>query len=108
MTDTQADLVARLREQYAEQFKDEQAPEVIHNYERERFEAADELERLRASNKQMAEALRFYADERRYGGPNREPIKDDPFGLPDDPYIRDVTKDGGTLARAALKDGDKT
>ena len=95
--DTQADLVARLREQYAEQFKDEQAPEVIHNYERERFEAAAELERLRASNKQLREAL-LQARERfgylALGG----------IGLTNGVDPRAGIKD----IDAALKDGDKT
>jgi hypothetical protein len=54
-----------------------------------------EVERLR-------EALRFYADKRRYQGPNQRPIPDDPFATADAVYMLDVTRDGGTIARAAL------
>jgi len=89
--DTQADLMARLREQYAEQFKEEQALEIIHNYERERFEAADEIERLRASNKQLREALLQIEIE--------ATASEDAYALLKQIYA---------LARAALKDGDKT
>jgi hypothetical protein len=50
-------------------------------------------------------ALQFYADERRYQGPNQKPIADDPYQPdPTFPYILDVTRDWGSIAREALKD----
>ena len=57
--------------------------------------------------RRMEEALRFYADERRYNGANQRPIPDDPYSPPDRAYIHDVTKDGGDIARQALQDQDQ-
>lgn len=57
--------------------------------------AADKIERLR-------KALSFYADGRRYQGPNQKPIPDDPFAKEDAVYILDVTRDGGSIASRAL------
>jgi hypothetical protein len=50
-------------------------------------------------------ALAFYADERRYEGPNQKPIENDPY-QPDHefPYLLDIIRDGGSIAREALKD----
>ena len=45
MTD---DIVARLREEFAEQIIDEQPQMVADTYKKERHEAADEIDRLRA------------------------------------------------------------
>lgn len=56
---------------------------------------------------QLETALRFYADERRYLGPNREPIPDDPYSPPSRAYVHDVTKDGGQIARQVLREGEK-
>ena len=59
MTDTQADLVARLRHPAMTMCPDCQIQPCLHE-ERTRAdmnEAADEIERLRASNKQLREAL---------------------------------------------------
>jgi hypothetical protein len=58
-------------------------------------QAAQEIERLRL-------ALSFYADGRRYQGPNQRPIPDDPFAKPDAVYINDVTRDNGSIAARAL------
>ena len=54
MTD---DIVARLREDFVEQIADEQPYMVAETYKKERHEAADEIERLRA----FAEAVVRYA-----------------------------------------------
>lgn len=48
------------------------------------------------------DALEFYADPRRYYGPNQRPIAEDKFAQPNDAYLRDVTRDGGEIARKAL------
>lgn len=54
-----------------------------------------------------AHALGFYADARRYDGPNQKPIADDPFAKPDAAYVLDVTRDGGSIAREALLELDR-
>ena len=51
---------------------------------------------------ELERALGFYADPRRYNGPNQKPIPDDPFAKPDRVYIQDVSRDNGEIARAAL------
>ena len=55
-------------------------------------------------NERLREAVTFYADERRYNGPNqrRAGWPDDPFTGDDESYTRDVTRDGGEIARQAL------
>lgn len=49
----------------------------------------------------MREALDFYADPTRYHGPNQRNDHADKWSG-ESPYIRDVTRDGGAIARAAL------
>jgi hypothetical protein len=80
-------------------------------------EAATEITQLRADltacvnarnaavleGERMRLALEFYADPRRYLGPNQRAIPNDPY----DPererwYILDITKDNGDIARTAL------
>lgn len=51
----------------------------------------------------LREALQFYADRRRYDGPNQEPIEGDPHGLKDFPYMWSVDRDNGSIARKALE-----
>jgi hypothetical protein len=55
-----------------------------------------ELERERDA---LREALRFYADPRKYEGPNQ---RADPDEVSAGPFRIDVTRDGGRRARAAL------
>jgi hypothetical protein len=62
-----------------------------------------DLRRAYAREESLMKALKFYAEARRYLGPNRDPIPGDPFGAPGDSYIRSVDKDGGKIARDALK-----
>mgnify|MGYP000623845550 CR=1 FL=1 len=50
----------------------------------------------------MREALKFYADGRRYDGPNQINTRDDPHTDERMPYLTDVTRDGGRIARNAL------
>lgn len=59
-------------------------------------ELLSEITRLRT-------ALEFYADPRRYDGPNQQPIPDDPYAKPDAAYIMDVTRDHGSIAVKALR-----
>jgi hypothetical protein len=57
------------------------------------------------SKKRIAElehALRFYADPARYQGPHQLPRRDDPYTPKDAPYMVDIIRDGGELARKAL------
>ena len=58
------------------------------------------------SRKRIAElenALRFYADPVRYQGPHQLPRPDDPYTPPDAAYMVDIIRDGGQIARKALK-----
>lgn len=55
-----------------------------------------------AAVKILRDALGFYADRRRYDGSNLKPIPDDPFAEPGMAYMYDVTRDHGSVARAAL------
>lgn len=50
----------------------------------------------------LQEALRFYADKRRYEGPNLPPIEGDKYAPSDLVYRYDVTRDNGFIAREAL------
>jgi hypothetical protein len=66
-------------------------------------------ERLKAARAALAapsetgrEALSFYADAQRYNGPNCRRIDGDRFTPFGDSYRKDVTRDGGEIARAAL------
>src|SRR5574343_245781 len=54
-------------------------------------------------------ALRFYADERRYHGPNQRAawFKGDEYGPDSAGYFKDVTRDGGHIARTILQEGDE-
>lgn len=52
-------------------------------------------------SEKMREALEFYADPTRYHGPNQRNDHADKWSG-ESPYIRDVTRDGGAIARAAL------
>jgi hypothetical protein len=62
-----------------------------------------ELSALHARIASLEAAVGFYADHRRYEGPNQSPIDGDPF-QPEDmtSYIWDVHRDGGEIARKAL------
>jgi hypothetical protein len=62
-TEQSKSLAAELRQQYAEQYKDEQPADVIYNYERERFAAADTIDSLLAEVERLREALREMCDE---------------------------------------------
>jgi hypothetical protein len=51
----------------------------------------------------LTKALAFYADPRRYLGPNARNDWDDPYAKGVYPvYVQDVSRDGGDVARAAL------
>jgi hypothetical protein len=50
----------------------------------------------------MREALEFYAEPRRYDGPNQNNPGNDPHTPEDAPYMTDVTRDRGKRARSAL------
>lgn len=65
--------------------------------------AMTENARLKAENDRLRKALSFYADPERHLGPNQH-LKDgtDPWN-PDCPYVWDVTRDNGRIAREALK-----
>lgn len=43
-----SEMIELLREQYTDTYKDEQAPDVIYNYELDRAKAADTIETLQA------------------------------------------------------------
>lgn len=65
-------------------------------------EAQQECDRLREAAREMVKALEFYANPKRYEGPNQRPIAGDKFTAPDAAYLQDVTRDHGAIARAAL------
>lgn len=52
---------------------------------------------------ELERALRFYADPKRYNGSNQRVDKPDEYQPPDMPYLLDVSRDGGTIARKALE-----
>lgn len=54
---------------------------------------------------ELEKALGFYADGTRYNGANQRRVEGDPFTTADAAYRKDVTRDGGSIARAALKSG---
>jgi hypothetical protein len=56
----------------------------------------------------MLEALRFYADQSRYRGPNCRRQEGDRFTPENVPFTHDVSKDGGEIARAAIALAEST
>jgi hypothetical protein len=50
----------------------------------------------------LIDALKFYADGKRYSGPNQRLVNGDKYTAKDAAYMKDVTRDGGAIARAAL------
>lgn len=54
----------------------------------------------------LKHALQFYADPTRYDGPNQRRTEPDHYTPPDQGYRRDVTRDGGLIARSALRELD--
>jgi len=57
---------------------------------------------LEAQNKALAEALRFYSEPERYRGPRQPSFDGDPYTTPFSPFMQDITRDDGQIARAAL------
>jgi len=62
---------------------------------------------LHARCTKLETALRFYADPKRYEGPNQRAEPGDEWTAPDAPYRQDVGRDNGRNARAALAEGSK-
>jgi hypothetical protein len=54
-----------------------------------------------AQFEEMVRALQFYADPKRYQGANQRNDANDPYSG-DAPYIKDVGRDSGAIARTAL------
>jgi hypothetical protein len=54
---------------------------------------------------ELEHALRFYASSLRYKGPNQPALPGalDPYTPKGFPYRMDVTRDGGAIARKALR-----
>ncbi len=65
------------------------------------------IEHLESQLERMREALEFYADFRRYDGPNQRYTGGDPYTPEDASYLTDVTRDRGSFARAALTKEEK-
>lgn len=57
----------------------------------------------RELNQTAVFALKFYADEMRYRGANQPALEKDPYTEHGEPYMQDVTRDWGTIARQALR-----
>lgn len=57
---------------------------------------------LLAAAPDLVKALEFYAQEFRYDGPNHRAMPDDPYTPDGQPFLQDVTRDRGAIARAAL------
>jgi len=76
-----------------------------HRIDSERmWPAPSDLDLLAAEHiKALEWALRFYANPGRYDGPNMPPLPDDPFQPEHLVYRMDVTRDFGSVARAALQ-----
>ena len=70
----------------------------------DRRQAAAELRRLHSLNAELVDALKFYADETRYHGPNVRLDAEDAWservGLT--AYRLDVTRDRGVIASLAI------
>lgn len=64
---------------------------------------SDEKGELEAEVARLRAALKFYADERRYRGPNQPAFDGDEFTTDAGPYMVDVSRDWGRIARAALE-----
>jgi hypothetical protein len=64
--------------------------------------AAAELRRLHEQNQELLEALEFYADKKRYEGPNQQRELGDKFTPESDCYRMDVCRDNGAIARIAI------
>lgn len=58
--------------------------------------------KLEAEIEKLRRALEFYADYRRYQGSNNPTIEGDPYQPPDCPYLWDVGRDGGAIAKRAI------
>lgn len=61
-----------------------------------------ERQDLRAEIARLRAALEFYARPIAYEGSNSRNVGQDPFTPLDRPYIQDVSRDNGEVARAAL------
>lgn len=66
-------------------------------------EAIATNEQLHLERNRLREALEFYADPRRYEGPNRPPIEGDKYADPKWVYLQDVERDRGYIAHKALE-----
>lgn len=51
----------------------------------------------------LRRALEFYANPQRYCGSNQNPTDGDPYQPETCPYLWDVGRDGGEIARKALR-----
>jgi hypothetical protein len=69
-------------------------------------EAVNSYDANQVRIRELEKALEFYADSRRYDGPNQRPIENDPYADADAVYIKDVTRDHGRIAKAALTTRD--
>jgi len=62
------------------------------------------LEREQQDRERAARfALEFYADEKRHAASNERSFEGDPYTEPGEPYMYDVGRDWGELARSALR-----
>jgi len=62
------------------------------------------LEREQQDRERAARfALEFYADEKRHADGKRRSFEDDPYTEPGAPYMHNVHRDWGKLARSALR-----
>lgn len=61
-----------------------------------------EVRRLEAVRDGLVKALGFYARVAAHNGPNQRNVGSDPYTPPDAAYVQDITRDGGSIARAAL------
>ncbi len=66
-----------------------------------RHAAAELALKADAQIERLRHALAFYADPTRYHGPNQRAEEGDPY-TEAGPYMLDVTRDAGMLARAVL------
>ena len=61
-----------------------------------------QLATITAQRDQLLEALEFYAQEKRYHGQNQSLDGEDKYTPTGKPYLQDVTRDHGDIARAAI------
>jgi len=79
------------------------AHERLKRWETQDIHEAMDCHRKNEEFERLEHALRFYADPKRYEGSNQSLQEDDPYTPRGFPFLIDIHRDGGAIARAALE-----